>query len=229
LKSSDYMEVDLYVTNVDLELIKEHYHLHNLKYISGWKFKKINGIFKNFINKWLFIKENSEGAIRELAKLILNSLYGKFASNPKITGKRPFLKDDGSTGFEEMEPRIDKPVYTPMGVFITSWARHYTITTAQKVYPRIIYCDTDSIHLEGGHEPEEISELLGDGILGKWAFDCAFKRAKYLRQKTYCQDRYVKRVEKDGEVSFKTVRKKDHTDVTFSVTCSGMPDRIKKK
>jgi hypothetical protein len=48
------------------------------------------------------------------------------------------LKEDGSNGLRywDEEGNVIKeykdPVYTPMGVFITSWARYTTITTAQK-------------------------------------------------------------------------------------------------
>jgi hypothetical protein len=76
LKSSDGEIVDLYVTNVDLELMEEHYHLYDVEYVSGWKFRKATGVFKNFIDKWMYIKTHNEGAIKTLAKLQLNSLYG---------------------------------------------------------------------------------------------------------------------------------------------------------
>jgi hypothetical protein len=136
LKSSDGERVDLYVTNIDLELILEHYELYDVEYVSGWKFRKLNGIFKNFIDKWMYVKTTSDGAQKFLAKLQLNSLYGKFASNPDVTGKVPYLKEDGSCGFAVGEEEYKDPIYTPMGVFITSWARYTTITTAQKCYDR---------------------------------------------------------------------------------------------
>ncbi|HSH24518.1 MAG TPA: DNA polymerase, partial [Massilibacterium sp.] len=145
LKSSDGEIVDLYVTNIDLEMIKEHYDLYELQYLNGWKFRAGKGMFRKFIDKWTYIKTHETGAKRALAKLMLNSLYGKFASNPDVTGKVPYLKEDGSNGFKLGEEEIRDPVYTPMGVFITSWARYTCIGTAQMVYDRIIYCDTDSI------------------------------------------------------------------------------------
>src|SRR5690606_31945053 len=76
LKSSEGEIVDLYVTNIDLELIKEHYDLYNVEYVGGWKFRQRTGIFNDFIDKWMYIKANNKGAIRTLAKLMLNSLYG---------------------------------------------------------------------------------------------------------------------------------------------------------
>src|SRR5699024_11473388 len=52
LESSKGQEVDLYVTNVDLALIKEHYDLEYIVYMSGYKFKQKQGIFKEYIDIW---------------------------------------------------------------------------------------------------------------------------------------------------------------------------------
>jgi hypothetical protein len=223
LKSSGGEVVDLHVTNVDLELIKEHYHLYEVEYIDGFKFRQKQGIFKDFIDKWTYIKINSEGAIRTLAKLMLNSLYGKFATNPDVTGKIPYLKEDGSTGFEVGDAEERDPVYTPMGVFITSWARHVTITSAQQVYDRFIYCDTDSIHLIGTDEPETID--IHPKKLGYWKHEGTFKRAKFIRQKTYVEDYYAK-VDENGK---KVMCSPDEATTTiFEVKCAGMPDKVKQ-
>jgi hypothetical protein len=201
--------------------------------LDGFKFREKVGIFKNFIDKWTYVKTHSKGAIRLLAKLILNSLYGKFASNPDVTGKVPYLKDDGSCGFRVGESEFKDPIYTPMGIFITSWARYTTITTAQKCYDRVIYCDTDSIHLEGLEIPEVIKDIIDDKRLGYWAHETTFKRAKYIRQKTYVYEKYVKdtgEVDDDGEKIYDDVKdKREATGTKLTVKCAGMPDGIKKK
>lgn len=229
LKTSGDEAVDLYVTNIDLELIKEHYDLYDVEYCEGWKFQQKIGLFKDFIDKWMYVKTHSDGAIKLLAKLMLNSLYGKFASNPDVTGKVPYLKEDGSTGYKRGDEEYKNPIYTPMGIFITSWARYTTISTAQKCYDRIIYCDTDSMHLEGLEMPEVIKDIIDDNKLGYWAHESTFKRAKYLRQKTYVYDKYVKVVEKNGEKVFKDCSPDEATDLKFVVKCAGMPDTIKEK
>jgi hypothetical protein len=74
----------------------------------------------------------------------LNSCYGKFGSSPDVTGKFPYLKADGAIGFEMGDRETKDPVYIPMAVFVTSYAREVTIRTAQKCFDRILYCDTDS-------------------------------------------------------------------------------------
>src|SRR5699024_6828587 len=116
-------------------------------------------------------KITKKGGEKLLAKLMLNNLYGKFASNPDVTGKIPLLDEDGKLKMVQGEEEFKDPVYTPLGVFITSYAREYTIRTAQKLYPRIIYCDTDSIHLTGTDTPENIKDLIDPDQLGYWAFE----------------------------------------------------------
>lgn len=229
LKSSDTELVRISVTNIDWELIKEHYHVSDVNFIRGWKFRQKMGDFNLFIDKWTHVKVNNDGAIKLLAKLMLNSLYGKFATNPNVTGKEPFLKDDGSLGLVVGAEEFKDPVYTPMGIFITSWARFTTISTAQKCYDRIIYCDTDSIHLEGLEIPEAIEDVIDDKRLGYWQHESTFKRAKYIRQKTYVQELFGKKyVNDDGEEKIAMCGKSESDAIKFSVKCAGMSDRVKE-
>jgi hypothetical protein len=207
LKTSEGERVEMYVSNVDLELMRVHYNLIDVEYLGGWKFKSKVGLFKDFIDKWMYVKTHEKGAKKLLAKLILNSSYGKFGTSPNVTGKVPYLKEDGSTGFRMGEEEFKDPVYMPMAVFITSWARYTTISAAQSVYDRILYCDTDSIHILGTDIPDAIKDIIDDNILGYWKHESTFTRAKFLRQKTYIE-------EVDG-----------HLDVK----CAGMPEGIKKK
>lgn len=225
LKSSNGEIVDLYMTNIDLEMFFDHYEVVDLEYCSGYMFRGQTGMFKEFIDYWTAIKTTSEGAIKSLAKLQLNSLYGKFASNPDVTGKYPYLKEDGSTGFRLKEKEFRDPVYTPMGVFITSWARYTTISTAQKCYDRIIYCDTDSIHLTGLEVPEAIKDIIHPKALGMWAYEGAYAKAKYIRQKTYYHVLYAKTV--DGKVV--ECDKEEHDTFKHVVKCAGMPDKVKSR
>lgn len=207
LKSSKGEVVDLYVTNVDLELMLEHYELYDLEYLEGWKFQGRSGMFNKYIDRWSFVKNTEKGALRELAKLMLNNLYGKFATNPDVTGKVPYLREDGSLGFYLGDQEYKDPEYTPMGVFITSYAREITISTAQSVFDRIIYCDTDSIHLVGTEIPEQLKGIIDPLEMGKWDHEATFEKARYLKQKTYV---YI-------------------IDGKLSVTCAGMSDRVKEK
>ena len=89
--------------------------------VNGYKFKGCVGIARQFIDEQMEVKKNSKGAKRFIAKRQLNSVYGKFATNPNVTPKIPFIdKDDGIL-------RLHNPMYTTFE-------------------DRVAYIDTDSIH-----------------------------------------------------------------------------------
>lgn len=208
LESSKGEYITMCLTNIDLELFFEHYEVYDIDYISGWKFRSYIGLFKNYIDKWNKIKVQAtiekNGAMRSIAKLMLNSLYGKFALNPKIKSKYPFLGDDDIIHYKIVQEEDRKPIYIPMGVFITSWARYKTITSAQKVYDRFIYADTDSLHLEGEEIPEGLE--ISDTELGKWKLESRFTKARFIRQKSYIEE----------------------IDNKLKITCAGMPESCYK-
>ena len=201
--------VELYLTNVDYELFIDHYELYDVEYINGWKFKGVHGLFKEYIDYWGHIKETTTGAMRQLAKLMLNSLYGKFATNPKTRKKIPLIDSDGVVRYTLDKPETKDPVYTVMGCFITAYARDKTIRSAQSVYDRYIYADTDSLHLEGTEIPDILD--IHPTRLGAWKHEGTFCDSLFIRAKTYMES-YQK---EDGSV--KTV-----------VTCAGMPDNVKE-
>ena len=204
LESSDGEDVTLCLTNVDLELFFEHYNVYNIEYHSGWKFKSTVGLFKEYIDKWNTVKMestlNGNKAMRTLAKLMLNALYGKFALNPNVQSKIPWY-DNGVVKYKLGEKETRDPIYIPVGTFITAWARYKTINSAQKVYDRFVYADTDSLHLIGTEIPDMLE--VDPVKLGAWKHESTFTRARFIRQKSYIE-------EIDGELN---------------ITCAGMPER----
>jgi hypothetical protein len=229
LKSSGGEAVELFMTNVDLKLMFDHYEVYDIEYVNGYKFGGRVGMFNDFIDKWSEVKKKSEGGKRELAKLMLNSVYGKFGSNPDITGRVPFIDEDGVLRFETGEEEMMKELkFLPVAIFVTSWARNLTIRTAQACYDRIIYCDTDSIHLEGMEEPYQIKEDIHDKNLGKWKWEYVFSRGKYIRQKTYINDTLVKTVIKDGEKKDVYCQKEEATKTKLKIACAGMTDKVRE-
>lgn len=189
----------LTMTNVDFALYQDHYDMTVLEWGGGWLFHASIGMFDDYINKWAKVKEESTGGKREIAKLHLNSLYGKFATNPQVTSKIPVL--DGDTVKLVRGPDNERaPVYTAAGVFITSWARDLTVRAAQANYDVFAYADTDSLHLLGDHwevgkDARGKDVLLNppDGIdvhptrMGAWKFEYAFDGAFYVRPKLYLE------------------------------------------
>ena len=102
------------------------------------------------------------------------------------------------------DPELREPVYTAMGAFITAYARDKTIRSAQAVYDRFIYADTDSLHLIGYDVPEGLE--VHPTHLGAWKNEGCFTYSKFLRAKTYMET----------------------VDGVTKVTCAGMPDNVKE-
>ncbi len=246
--SADSMGIDrpveMWLTKVDLELIRDHYDISDEKYLEGFKFKGAEGMFNAYIDYWMHIKETSTGALRQLAKLMLNSLYGRFALNPKGYKKQPRMDPDGVVRYDVLDeefcsehklppPEMREPVYTAMACFITAYAREYTIRTAQKNYDRFIYADTDSLHLEGDFDPLDVE--IHNTKLGAWKHEGTFCDSIYIRAKTYMET-MVEQTKNDALKSYARILNK-----TFDawredgfiryhdtrVTCAGMPDNIK--
>lgn len=190
------------VTNVDWQLYTEHYDIEVHAWGGGWRFKAATGMFRAYIDKWSEVKENSTGGKREIAKLHLNSLYGKFASNPNVTGKVPYLRD-GVVRFRSGVSDTRNPVYTPVGVFVTSYGREQTIRAAQANYDVFAYADTDSLHLLTDTIPEGLD--VHPTRRGAWKFEYAFKHAMYVRAKAYLEQ---------------------HPDGTYTNRIAGLPEVV---
>lgn len=225
--------VEMYLTNVDYQLLIDHYDIFDEEYINGWKFKGARGMFKDYIDYWMHIKETTTGALRQLAKLMLNSLYGRFALNPKARKKIPYIDEDEVVRYRLDEPELRDPVYTAMGCFITAYAREKTIRSGQTLYDRFIYADTDSLHLRGTEIPENLE--IHPTHLGAWKHEGTFCNAVYIRAKTYLETmveyktdtltNYCKLLNETHDIrrESKGIRYKE-----FKVTCAGMPDNVKE-
>ena len=181
-------EVTFTVSSVDWELIKEQYHVYDVRWHGGYLFKSATFLFKSYIDYWVGVKNQAtidgNGGLRQIAKLMLNSLYGKFATRTTVYSRRPMLVND-TLRYVDLPPAERDPVYLPVGVFVTAWARWKTVRAAQSVYDRFAYADTDSIHLVGTEVPEGLD--VDDVRLGAWKHESTFTMAKFLRAKCYIE------------------------------------------
>lgn len=238
LTSSNGYDVTLTMTSVDFKLFQEHYHIYNIVYHGGWKFKCTNIIFKDYIDKWVKVKIQASiegnGSMRTLAKLMLNALYGKFALNPRVTNKYPYFDIiEDRVKYKKGLPQTRDSLYIPIGTFITAYAREKTIRTSQtiksyslKTYgvDMYIYSDTDSIHTTLPLEECKNFMDIDDNKLGYWAHEDTFKRAKFIRQKTYIEDVYKneKQIE-NYKIENPNLIHHCSDDSILKVTCCGMP------
>lgn len=210
--------VTLTLTMTDFHLIQEHYDLMDFEILDGCYFRAVSGIFDEYIDKYKKLKLESKGALRELAKLFLNNLYGKMAANTNSSWKYAYLKEDQTISFYPIIENNKKPGYIAVGSAITSYARNFTIRAAQKNYhgadkPGFIYGDTDSIHCD--LEPEELEGItVHDKNFCCWKLESCWDIGWFTRQKTY-----IEHVTKENC--------KPIEQPYYNIKCAGMPDRCK--
>lgn len=217
IMTSNNEEIEMYLTNVDLDLFKKHYDIIEIDYLSGWKFRASKDMFTNYIDYWTNIKIEADitgnKPMRTLAKLMLNALYGKFGLNPDVQSKIPYLSEQGIVKYHLGEKETRDGIYIPVAVYVTSYARMLTITAAQNNYDRFIYADTDSLHLVGLDIPSNIE--IHPTKLGAWKHESTFLRAKYIRSKTYFED--------EVNNTFYLPELKLYGSTKPKITCCGMP------
>lgn len=209
----------LTLTQTDWEIIQEHYNLYDVEILDGCYFRAEKGIFDKYIDKWKEIKTKSDGAIRTLAKLFLNNLYGKFATSSVGDFKVAYLGENGELKFRNVRDIDKSTVYIPIGTAITSYARCFTIRAAQANYygkdkSGFIYADTDSIHCD--LPPEELKGIkVHPTDFCCWKLESCWDEALYVRQKTY-------------------IEHVTHTDLKpikpyYDIKCAGMPKSCKEQ
>lgn len=211
--------VELTLTMTDYYLFLEHYDVKQFEIIDGCWFWSEIGIFDTYIEKYKKIKMESTGAQRELAKLFLNNLYGKMASNTNSSFKFAFIKEDGTIGYYPVVAHEKQAGYIPVGSAITSYARNFTIRAAQKNFygadkRGFIYADTDSIHCD--LKPEEIVGIkVDDKNFCCWKLESCWDIGYFTRQKTYIE-----------HVTHENLKPIDKP--YYNIKCAGMSKKPKK-
>lgn len=209
----DHVEgLELTLTSVDIDLITDQYDC-TIEYIDGYMFQARTGMFDSFIDYWMDIKANSKGARRQLAKLMLNNLYGKFGSRIMQSLMEPVIVKDAVRWVKYMDTTAD-PVYLPIAIFVTAYSRDTVIRAGQACYKDLCYIDTDSLHIIGTAVP---SIDIHKTKLGAWKHESDFRRARFLRCKRYIEDTAV--YDKKG----------DFLGYELVVKCGGMNKECKEQ
>lgn len=221
VETTDGELVTLTLTSVDVKLFFMQYDVDNIYWHGGYKFRRLKGLFSNYINYWtnekVQAKKDKNTALYRIAKLMLNSLYGKFGLNPNVRGKYPTLDEEGIVRYKLGEKEIRDSVYCPVAAFITAYSRYDIITNSQairdytlKKYGRdyYIYSDTDSIHCLKLSD-EELSQIMeiDDYKLGAYKKESEAVRGIYIRQKCYVEEA---------------------PDGTLNTTIAGLPKKLGK-
>lgn len=196
------LPIEIYISSIDMEIMKKHYDIFVLKYEMIWGFKTVKYLFKPWVDEYYEKKSSTTGGLRLVYKLTLNSLYGKFGSRPVGQNKIPYMDDEGTLCYKLSEEHEMGKYYLPMAIAITSWA-HKMIDDAicETGMDNFVYCDTDSVHTLGSLP----DELVDNHKLGLFKLEATEDISKYIRQKTYIY-------KENGK---------------WALTCAGMPQSIK--
>lgn len=200
---------ELTLTSVDLELFFECYDVEDIDYIDGYKYRGATNLFTAYIDYWQEIKKNQKGAKRQIAKLMLNSLYGKFGTSRTAQIKIPMYDKEKDDVYYKSVPEVKKAVYVPMASFITSYARRVTVRAANACGTNFLYADTDSIHILIDRDLPKIE--IDQKKLGAWKLENLACRGRYIRAKSYLEDM----INEDGQTE-------------IEVKCCGLSDTAKK-
>ena len=221
----------LYVTDVDLQLIKDFYDIEYLHIIETITFKAVKAsyLFKDYIDKYAKMKidhAKEKDAPYHIAKLLQNSLYGKFGSSYELETYK--FNDDLVLTAVEGSKKECKQSYVCLASFITAYARDYIIRNIMNHPNEFLYCDTDSIHTL---DIKDIDLDIDSSRYGAFKLEYEFTQAKYIRQKCYIEKINEKEYytgicglskDKQKDIQEKLISKELHIkDINVGFTCKG--------
>lgn len=177
--------VTMPVTDVDLETLAENYDIHVWEHIGGWKFRESHGLYYTYVDKWFHVKQTATGERRQMAKLLLNSLVGKFGASLYRPMLHPKPSADGGVDFT-----VDKPesanslAWLPAAAYVNAYGRQILSRAMNANADRVLYADTDGMILEGLDAPVGVE--TDDRKLGAWKNDHTYERLRILGNRKYC-------------------------------------------
>ena len=178
---------DLVLTKTDWELMHQHYTVTDIEYIEYVVFHTCRHVFDNFIRHYYREKktatETGEMGKRRIAKITMNSVSGGLAKRKQRTNVILKYDENDIVDYDVKTSEFDTPSYIHLAAAILSYARAYTYERAVAYKDRLIYADTDSLHLAGHDKAETLR--IDPEELGAWKEEEKFIDAVYYKKKTY--------------------------------------------
>ena len=180
-KDSRYMWLE------ELEELEQWYHLeYDVNFVLEYETKVPTGA-KKYVDTFYDIKCNEKGAVKQGAKLLLNSAYGKISQ--RIERELCVYELDEVTGAVKLVKKgteVDEKsmLSVVVGSRITALARVDLMQYIRKICKGNVreyfcYCDTDSVHALIPYDD------CDDKALGKMKCEGEYEYALYLAPKTY--------------------------------------------
>lgn len=166
--------------------------------------ERMEPIFKEFVTQFEELKKNSEGAKKAFAKLIQNSLYGKFGMNRTRVSMgdmeerydlrmkgipfKEFKHDCNGIKLEFIQYMSESKasyIQPHIAAYVTSYARILLFRglLQQSKTGTVAYCDTDSIACTS----KMPAEMIHDKDYGKWALEGVLIEGIFLQPKFYAE------------------------------------------
>ena len=173
------------VTDVDWETLTENYDVHVWEHVGGWKFRKSHGLYYEYVDKWFHVKQTATGERKRMAKLLLNSLVGKFGASLYRPMLHPKPSGDGGVDFTVDKPESGNSLaWLPTAAYVNAYGRQILSRAMNANADRVLYADTDGMILEGLDSPDAIE--TDDKRLGAWKNDHNYSKLRILGSRKYC-------------------------------------------
>jgi len=187
------------INSIDLRTLKKYAKIKYISFERGYNYKTTD-IMADFIihiyekrqklkelNKEREEKGEKKDLVMDLVyKLLLNSLYGKFAQDLK--GYVQVYEDlENYTKVDVEDPNL---IYRPLSSCITAYSRENWINVCYLLGDNFVYGDTDSVFFVNVDYCITLlkeHDLLHSSILGKWSIEYkgGIKHGKFLSKKNY--------------------------------------------
>jgi hypothetical protein len=182
---------------------------YKIEILWGYTFEKEN-IFKDYVDNLYYLKSEHPKThpLSYIAKILLNSLYGRFGMDDNFTNiniiHKDYYSDFENKFFDQIEDKIDLGEYVlifynttdlnkeedksthnvsiAIAAAITAYSRIHMSIFKNNPKINLYYTDTDSIYTDS-----EVDEnLISSNILGKLKVENISKKAIFLAPKLYC-------------------------------------------
>ena len=179
---------DTVLCSVDVNWLFENYDVHCIEYGKVFYFEEdeqFTQSVREHIKYWRDKKENAPDVIsKNYAKFMLNTIWGRWGMFEKQVNEGAKKIDVG-----------DKDTNYVSAIFTTAYARVYLNKMMNWFDEDLIYTDTDSVHFLFGNKVknekdlrEKLSSIIDPNEFGKWDFEKAWTKAKYMKAKTYAME-----------------------------------------
>lgn len=165
-------------------------------------------VYNPFVEKFYEIKRQAKkdgnATLQMVAKLLLNSSYGKLAERiERNEGHYEINQETGAVHFVRDGTETDEKsvMSVVVGALVTSFARCYILSKireicADDVAGKFVYIDTDSIHAFADYPKADAF------VLGGLKLEAECEAVKYIAPKTYVD---VEKINADGSIDWEFV------------------------